>query len=85
MCVLANLSLQLKRSLAWDEAKGRVISDEEANQLLARQYRPPWIRSRPRKGSNQPGSLRFVISNRNTRPFTSIGGRLRPRPEVHRG
>jgi predicted dehydrogenase len=42
MCVLANLSLQLKRTLAWDEAKGRVLGDEEANQLLARPYRAPW-------------------------------------------
>jgi hypothetical protein len=42
MCVLANLSLQLKRTLNWDEAAGRVTGDEEANQLLARRYRPPW-------------------------------------------
>lgn len=43
MCVLANLSLQLKRSLTWDEAKGRVVGDEEANTLLARPYRAPWV------------------------------------------
>ena len=43
MCVLANLSLQLKRSLTWDEARGRVVSDEEANKLLARPYRAPWV------------------------------------------
>ena len=43
MCVLANLSLQLKRSLTWDEAKGRVVGDEEANRLLARPYRAPWV------------------------------------------
>jgi hypothetical protein len=42
MCVLANLSLQLKRSLTWDEASGRVAGDAEANQLLARSYRAPW-------------------------------------------
>ena len=42
MCVLANLSLQLKRGLTWDEAKGRVADDKEANQLLARPYRAPW-------------------------------------------
>ena len=47
MCILANLSLQLKRTLAWDEAAGRVISDEEANQLLARQYRAPWQHPMP--------------------------------------
>jgi predicted dehydrogenase len=43
MCVLANLSLQLKRSLTWDEAGGRVVGDEEANRLLARPYRAPWV------------------------------------------
>ena len=47
MCVLANLSLQLKRSLAWDEATGRVVGDEEANQLLARPYRAPWRHPAP--------------------------------------
>ncbi len=43
MCVLANLSLQLKRSLTWDEASSRVVGDEEANKLLARPYRAPWV------------------------------------------
>ena len=47
MCVLANLSLQLKRSLAWDEAKGQVLGDEEANRLLARPYRAPWRHPAP--------------------------------------
>jgi predicted dehydrogenase len=42
-CVLANLSLQLGRSLAWDAENGRVAGDDEANQLLARSYRAPWI------------------------------------------
>ncbi len=42
MCILANLSLQLKRSLTWDEANGTVVGDEEANHLLARPYRAPW-------------------------------------------
>ena len=43
MCVLANVSLQLKRSLTWDEPKGRVAGDEEANRLLQRPYRAPWV------------------------------------------
>jgi predicted dehydrogenase len=42
MCVLANLALQLKRTLLWDEEKGTVSADEEANRLLARTYRSPW-------------------------------------------
>jgi predicted dehydrogenase len=43
MCVLANLSLKLQRSLEWDEAKGRVVGDDQANKLLARPYRAPWV------------------------------------------
>ena len=41
-CILANLSLQLGRSLTWDHAKGQVVGDEEANKLLRRPYREPW-------------------------------------------
>jgi predicted dehydrogenase len=43
-CILANMSMQLGgRTLAWDEAKGRIANDEEANKLLARPYRAPWV------------------------------------------
>jgi predicted dehydrogenase len=42
-CILANLSMQLGRTLAWDAQKGAVVGDEEANRLLRRQYRQPWI------------------------------------------
>ena len=42
-CILANVSLQLGRSLAWDAAKGQVVGDEEANRLLRRPYRAPWV------------------------------------------
>ncbi len=41
-CILANLSMRLGRSLQWDHAKGVVVGDEEANQLLRRPYRSPW-------------------------------------------
>ena len=47
MCVLANLSLQLKRTMEWDEAKGGIVGDEEANRLLARPYRAPWTHPTP--------------------------------------
>ena len=47
VCVLANLALQLKRTLTWDEPAGRVSADEEANKLLARSYRPPWQHPAP--------------------------------------
>jgi predicted dehydrogenase len=42
-CILANLSMQLGRSLAWDAAKQQVAGDDEANKLLRRPYRKPWV------------------------------------------
>jgi predicted dehydrogenase len=42
-CILANLSMKLGRSLQWDHARGVVVGDEEANRLLARPYRAPWV------------------------------------------
>jgi predicted dehydrogenase len=42
-CILANISMQLGRSLRWDAAKGEVTGDDEANRLLRRPYRSPWI------------------------------------------
>jgi hypothetical protein len=41
-CILANLSMQLGRSLKWDKAAGQIVGDDEANRLLARPYRGPW-------------------------------------------
>jgi predicted dehydrogenase len=41
-CILANLSMQLGRSLTWDAEKHRVVGDDEANKLLQRPYRKPW-------------------------------------------
>lgn len=46
-CILANLSMKLGRSLAWDAAAGRVAGDEEANRLLMREYRAPWVHPTP--------------------------------------
>lgn len=42
-CILANMSLELGRSLAWDPLAGKVIGDEEANKMLRRPYREPWV------------------------------------------
>jgi predicted dehydrogenase len=42
-CILANISMQLGRTLTWDEQKGVVAGDEEANRLLRRPYRKPWV------------------------------------------
>ena len=47
--ILANLSMQLGRSLEWDPILGRVVKDEEANQLLRRRYRAPWVHPDPAK------------------------------------
>jgi hypothetical protein len=46
-CILANLSMKLGRTLAWDEKAGRVIGDDEANRLLFRPYRSPWVHPTP--------------------------------------
>ncbi len=48
-CILANLSMRLGRSLEWDHAKGLVVGDEEANRLLRRPYRAPWVHPEPAK------------------------------------
>ena len=42
-CILANLSQKLGRSLTWDHARGAVVGDDEANALLKRPYRGPWL------------------------------------------
>lgn len=46
-CILANLSMDLGRDLRWDQEKGRVIGDDEANKRLARAYRKPWTHPTP--------------------------------------
>jgi hypothetical protein len=46
-CILANLSMKLGRSLAWDGDQQRVAGDDEANRLLARPYRAPWVHPEP--------------------------------------
>jgi predicted dehydrogenase len=46
-CILANVSMQLGRTLQWDHPRGTVIGDEEANQLLRRPYRAPWVHPEP--------------------------------------
>jgi predicted dehydrogenase len=41
-CILANLSMNLGRTLTWDATAGRIAGDDEANRLLKRPYRAPW-------------------------------------------
>ena len=42
-CILANNALTLGRTLAWDSQKNAVVDDDEANRLLRRPYRQPWV------------------------------------------
>jgi len=46
-CFLANLSMKLGRTLKWDPATHTVVGDPEANSLLARPYRTPWVHPTP--------------------------------------
>jgi predicted dehydrogenase len=46
-CILANHSMKLGRTLEWDHAKGVVVNDAEANKLLRRPYRAPWVHPEP--------------------------------------
>jgi predicted dehydrogenase len=46
-CILANVAMQLGRPLKWDAAQGQVVGDDEANHLLRRPYRAPWIHPEP--------------------------------------
>ena len=47
-CILANIACRLGRTLVWDPEKGRVVDDDEANGLLRRPYRRPWVHPDPR-------------------------------------
>jgi predicted dehydrogenase len=42
MSLLGMLALKLGRSIEWDGAKQVILHDDEANQLLKRDYRKPW-------------------------------------------
>lgn len=46
-CLMANLSMRLGRSLEWDAEAGRIVGDDEANALLARDYRGDWLHPTP--------------------------------------
>lgn len=41
-CILANLSMELGRTLTWDPATHTIVDDEEATKLMKRPYRQPW-------------------------------------------
>ncbi len=35
--------MKLGRSIEWDAKAQQIVNDEEANKLLARAYRGPWV------------------------------------------
>lgn len=43
MSLLGMLSFKLGRSIEWDGDQERILNDEEANNLLRRTYRGPWV------------------------------------------
>jgi predicted dehydrogenase len=47
-CILANLACDLGRTLTWDPDADRVVGDTEANRLLQRPYRSPWVHPTPK-------------------------------------
>ena len=58
-CILANLALKLGRTLTWDPEAGRVVGDDEANRLLKRPYRAPWVHPGrgPLEADSEPARL----------------------------
>ncbi len=42
-CILANVAMRTGRTIQWDAAKQRAVGDDEANRLLTRKYRQPWV------------------------------------------
>jgi predicted dehydrogenase len=48
-CILANLAMKTGRTLEWDPVKQQIANDPEANKLLARPYRKPWVHPDPKR------------------------------------
>jgi predicted dehydrogenase len=48
-CILANISMQIGRPVVYDPQKRQIVGDIEANALLQRPYRQPWVHPDPLK------------------------------------
>jgi predicted dehydrogenase len=46
-CILANISMQTGRPVVYDPVKRQITGDAEANALLQRPYRQPWVHPDP--------------------------------------
>jgi len=42
-CILANMSMKIGRPIIYDPKERKIINDVEANNLLQRPYRQPWL------------------------------------------
>jgi hypothetical protein len=49
-CILANVAMQVGRTLTYDPKKREVVGDPEATRLLQRPYRQPWKHPLPGQG-----------------------------------
>ena len=58
ICHVGNIAMQLKRKVRWDPQQERFIDDDEANRMLRRPYREPWVLA---------GARPFSSNNRQTR------------------
>jgi hypothetical protein len=43
VCHLGNIAMKLNRKLRWDPAAEQFVGDEEANRMLERPMRKPWV------------------------------------------
>jgi hypothetical protein len=43
MCHLGNIAFRLGRPVVFDDHSERFVNDDEANGLLTRRYRPPYV------------------------------------------
>jgi predicted dehydrogenase len=48
-CIIANLSMKTGRPLVYDPKTRQIVGDPEANKLLQRPYRQPWLHPDPSK------------------------------------
>lgn len=43
LCHLANIAMRLHRKLKWDPARETFVDDDEANRMMVRTMRTPWM------------------------------------------
>ena len=48
-CIMANLSMITGRPIVYDPQKREIVGDPEANALLERPYRQPWVHPHPKR------------------------------------